>query len=140
MLDINIDLAGNNPMPHSCQSKRRIWLIIVDLPLQSAVNLIPMKRTVEQAIKDALEAMGAGVSGPIEVQVPKDETHGDIASPIAMNLAKEFKKSPRAIAEEIAGHIASRRPETFQRVEVAGPGFLNFSFTEGFLHQGALGI
>ena len=127
-------------MPHSCQSKRRIWLIIVDLPLQSAVNLIPMKRTVEQAIKDALGAMGAGVSGPIEVQVPKDETHGDIASPIAMNLAKEFKKSPRAIAEEIAGHIASRRPETFQRVEVAGPGFLNFSFTEGFLHQGALGI
>ena len=57
-----------------------------------------MKRTVEQAIKDALEAMGAGVPGSIEVQVPKDETHGDLASPVAMGLAKELKKSPRAIA------------------------------------------
>ena len=92
-----------------------------------------MKRSVEIALREALKAIGADASGPIEVQVPKDETHGDIASPIAMSLAKEFKKSPRAIAEEIAGHIASRRPETFQRVEVAGPGFLNFSFTEGFL-------
>ncbi len=99
-----------------------------------------MKRAVEKALRDALSAIGADASGPIEIQIPKDETHGDLASPIAMGLAKELRKSPRAIAEDIAAHISERAADTFTRVEVAGPGFLNFTFSPDFLHKGALGI
>ncbi len=99
-----------------------------------------MKRAVENALREALQAIGAEASGPIEVQVPKDESHGDLASPVAMGLAKVLKKSPRAIAEDIAAHISDQAPGTFAKVEIAGPGFLNFTFTEDFLHQGASSI
>lgn len=99
-----------------------------------------MKPAVENALREALQAIGAEASGPIEVQVPKDETHGELASPVAMGLAKQLKKAPRAIAEEIAAHINKQASGTFALVEVAGPGFLNFTFTPEFLHQGALNI
>ena len=99
-----------------------------------------MKPAVEKALREALQAIGAEASGPIEVQVPKDETHGELASPVAMGLAKQLKKAPRAIAEEIAAHINKQASGTFALVEVAGPGFLNFTFTPGFLQQGALNI
>lgn len=102
-----------------------------------------MKRAVEKALRDALAAIGADApnsAAPIEIQIPKDETHGDLSSPIAMALARELRKSPRAIAEDIAAHINERASDTFTRVEVAGPGFLNFTFTPDFLHKGALGI
>ena len=99
-----------------------------------------MKRAVEKALREALQAIGAEASGPIEVQVPKDETHGELASPVAMGLAKQLKKAPRAIAEEIAAHIRGQAAGTFALVEVAGPGFLNFTFTPEFLQQGALNI
>ncbi len=99
-----------------------------------------MKPAVENALREALQAIGADASGPIEVQVPKDETHGELASPVAMALAKELKRAPRAIAEELAAHINKQASETFAKVEVAGPGFLNFTFTPEFLHQGAASI
>ena len=51
--------------------------------------------------------------------------HGDIASPIALSLAKLAKTSPRKIAEAIANHIQLDESSLIQKVEVAGPGFIN---------------
>ncbi len=63
----------------------------------------------------------------IEIDIPKDAGHGDYASNVAMVLASRAKGKlpPRRIAEIIAKHISSG-DDALARVEVAGPGFMNF--------------
>jgi arginyl-tRNA synthetase len=94
-----------------------------------------MKTTVQKAIVEALEKAGIAADD-VEVQAPKEESHGDLASPVAMGLAGKLKRPPRDIASEIAGHILKNHAETFENVEVAGPGFLNFTFTRNYLYGG----
>ena len=62
---------------------------------------------------------------------PKDEAHGDITTNIAMLLAKSVKKNPRAVAQEIVGKLEVE-PKYISKVEIAGPGFINFRFTDEF--------
>lgn len=50
----------------------------------------------------------------------------------AMKLAKELKKSPRSIAEEIVVHLPK---QYFSSIEIAGAGFINFTFSKEFLSQ-----
>ena len=85
---------------------------------------------VEKRIAVALEALKSNGDLPddldlagIEVQEPRDASHGDVASNAAMVLAKRAKRKPREIAEAIA-HCLEDVSE-FEGVEVAGPGFLN---------------
>ncbi len=59
------------------------------------------------------------------LEIPKDKGHGDFATNIAMVLASLEKKSPRAIAELIANNIQDPGG-IVERVEIAGPGFINF--------------
>ena len=67
----------------------------------------------------------------IEIDIPKDAAHGDYASNVAMVLASRVKGSlpPRKIAAVIAEHI-QESDDVLERVEVAGPGFMNFFIKE----------
>ena len=68
----------------------------------------------------------------IELAIPRERSHGDWTTNIAMILAKAAKQPPRAVAEAIAQHFPLDG-SPFQSVEVAGPGFLNFRYREEFL-------
>ncbi|MDD4569307.1 MAG: arginine--tRNA ligase [Tepidanaerobacteraceae bacterium] len=59
------------------------------------------------------------------IEVPQDKDHGDFAANIAMILAKQAKMSPRKIGECIAERIYTNN-SVVEKVEVAGPGFINF--------------
>ncbi len=59
------------------------------------------------------------------VEVPNHSEHGDFASNIAMLLAKSEKKPPRQIADLLVSRLRNDT-ELFEKVEVAGPGFINF--------------
>ncbi len=60
----------------------------------------------------------------VQIENTRDKTHGDLASNIALALAKPAQRSPRQLAEAIVGALpASSR---VSRVEIAGPGFINF--------------
>lgn len=59
------------------------------------------------------------------VEKPSNKANGDFSSNIAMACAKSFKKAPRAIAQNIADHL-DLSGTVFERMEIAGPGFLNF--------------
>jgi arginyl-tRNA synthetase len=86
---------------------------------------------VRALVEEALREMG--VEGPsVQLERPRDPTHGDLASNVAMTLARTLKRAPREIAEEIASRIP-RGPEGVEAVEVAGPGFLNFRLSTGAL-------
>ncbi len=64
----------------------------------------------------------------INVERTRDSAHGDLASNIALLLAKTAGMKPRDLAQRIADHL----PDSAQvrKVEIAGPGFINFFLTE----------
>ncbi|MDA8083435.1 MAG: arginine--tRNA ligase [Nitrospiraceae bacterium] len=90
-----------------------------------------MKKDTVHAIRTALESLGISPCPPVDIEIPKGESHGDIATTVAMGLARSLKKAPRKIAEELVGAIPDR--SIFESIEIAGPGFINFSFTKDYL-------
>ena len=57
----------------------------------------------------------------------------DLATPVAMSLASILKKPPRTIAEELVGSIKDK--SIFEKIEIAGPGFINFTFSKEHLYS-----
>lgn len=68
----------------------------------------------------------------IILEKPKDKSHGDFAANIAMQLARIAKKAPRQIADEIIENLDQSKA-SIEKVEVAGPGFINFFMKSDFL-------
>lgn len=98
-----------------------------------------MKQDIIYIVQTALDSLNAewGTALPdIDVEVPRDETMGDIATTVAMRLAKLLKKPPRKIAEEIVAEITGQQPGYFENIEIAGPGFINFRFRQEYFHRG----
>jgi len=90
--------------------------------------------TISAAIEKAhasgkLKSSGVAVS----TESPKDTAHGDIASNVALALARTEGKPPRAIGEIIREHI--ELPDAVKEVSVAGPGFLNFRMAPLYWHR-----
>lgn len=65
---------------------------------------------------------------PINIDGTKDKAHGDYASNIAMLLAKEARMPPRQVAQLILDHLPASKD--ISKVEIAGPGFINFFINE----------
>ena len=70
----------------------------------------------------------------IILEKPKDKAHGDFASNIAMQLARIAKKAPRQIAEAIVANLDQSKA-SIEKVEIAGPGFINFFMKNDFLGE-----
>jgi arginyl-tRNA synthetase len=89
-----------------------------------------MKDTIRHLIQQALTRLVAdgvlpeGLTPTIQVENSKDKTHGDFASNIAMMLAKPAAMKPRELAEKLIAALPA--DAQLARVEIAGPGFLNF--------------
>lgn len=64
----------------------------------------------------------------------KSGTHGDISCNAAMMLTKKLKKNPKQIAEEIISNL-DYDEDVVQKIEIAGPGFINFFFTPDYKAQ-----
>jgi arginyl-tRNA synthetase len=82
---------------------------------------------LSQGIETALRAAGLEPPPDLLWEVPREESHGDYATNVAMVLAKSVRRPPRQVAELIVKHLPSL-PQV-ERVEVAGPGFLNIFLT-----------
>lgn len=66
-------------------------------------------------------------------QRPQESSHGDIATPVALQIAKQVGMSPREIAEKLA--VVIEGEEVVQKLEVAGPGYINVWYTpEALIH------
>ena len=95
-----------------------------------------MHRKVEDAIADAVVAAGLAQRDELPkfvVEVPKDKTHGDLATNAAMQLTKLAKRNPRQIAEAIVEHL-DRGAASIESAEIAGPGFINFRLNKSYLY------
>ncbi|HSG08486.1 MAG TPA: arginine--tRNA ligase [Longimicrobiales bacterium] len=86
-----------------------------------------------EAIRSALGSVLADMGAPeatVQLERPRDPSHGDLATNVAMLVAKELRRAPRQIAEEIARRL-DLAAAGVTAVEVAGPGFLNFRLSAG---------
>ena len=68
------------------------------------------------------------------MEIPANKANGDYSSNAAMAGARAFKKAPRMIAESIVNHI-DLTDTVFDRVEIAGPGFLNFFLSQKYYSE-----
>ena len=82
------------------------------------------QEAIQRALEDVLEEMGVQ-GADVRLDQPRDPTHGDLATNVALTIAGSLGLPPRTVAEEIASRLQGRE-ETIEVVEVAGPGFLNF--------------
>ena len=91
---------------------------------------------IRDLVNKALEGLKLGSVDPstssgqgYSVTHPKEESHGDYSVNVAMILAKQLGKNPREVASEIMSKIQElgfKNQELVEKLEVAGPGFINF--------------
>jgi arginyl-tRNA synthetase len=99
-----------------------------------------MKEQLRQAIEASLKkcyedgSLQSGVvPDEIQLEVPKNPEHGDFASNLAMILAKPERKAPRQIAEVLVAELL--RLPMCEKVEIAGPGFINFRLAASYWYD-----
>lgn len=119
-----------------------------------------MEKILREILQDAGFRIQDSGFGDIAIEVPKEEGFGDLSTPVAMGLAKTLKRPPRKIAEDIVNAIKKIPPfapkksplrpfskeklgwvksegeegfEIFEKIDIAGPGFINFTFSKRYL-------
>ena len=75
------------------------------------------------AVKTALHAAALPAPEAVAWEIPREAQHGDYATNVAMTLARPARRPPRQVAEAIVRHLPA--VAAIERVEIAGPGFLN---------------
>ncbi|MGF2618275.1 arginine--tRNA ligase [Rossellomorea vietnamensis] len=68
------------------------------------------------------------------LETPKEKSHGDYSTNMAMQLARIAKKAPRMIADEIAANI-DQGEASIEKIDIAGPGFINFFMKNEYLTE-----
>lgn len=103
---------------------------------QSQNPLALIHEKVQAAIADAVVAAGLVQREELPafvLEVPKDKSHGDLATNAAMQLTKIAKRNPRQIAEAIIENLDSQSA-SIEKAEIAGPGFINFTLSKSYLY------
>lgn len=92
-----------------------------------------MKNTLQMAISKALKEQGI-IKNPMDIiiEIPRERENGDYSSNIAMQLTKELRKNPMEIAQQIIEQI---KEEQIEKIEIKGPGFLNFFVKKEYLFE-----
>jgi arginyl-tRNA synthetase len=96
------------------------------------------KQHIQQLIQTALHAVGQELSIPsalpaFQIEATKDKQHGDFACNIALILAKPLQRKPRDVAELIVRALPAS--PNIAKVEIAGPGFINFFLSNEALYS-----
>ena len=89
-----------------------------------------MKKQIQELLIQRLgqlkaeNLLSSDITLAVQVENARDESHGDFASNVALILAKQAKKNPRELAQQIIDGLPNI--EWLEKVEIAGPGFINF--------------
>jgi arginyl-tRNA synthetase len=98
-----------------------------------------MKQTIEELIRQAVETLkaegiiGLEITPQITIERTRDVQHGDFASNLALILAKPARANPRQLAEKLIAALPQH--EAVLKVELAGPGFINFFINPNAQYQ-----
>jgi arginyl-tRNA synthetase len=81
-----------------------------------------MKESIIENLRAAAQKLGANID-EISLEIPTNPDFGDFSTNLAMTLARDLKKSPMSIAEELLQHF---HDDSISRFEIKAPGFINF--------------
>ena len=95
-----------------------------------------IKKSINKSLKILLQKqeISENPSANFEIETPADRNHGDLSSNVALMNAKIFKMHPRKVAELIVGNLDLENTD-IKKVEIAGPGFINFFLNEKFFSK-----
>ena len=80
---------------------------------------------IKQELSNVLGKLNVDTTVNYVVEIPKDNTNGDYATNIAMQLTRVLRKNPRMIAQEVVD-LFDKEVCDIEKIEIAGPGFINF--------------
>ena len=89
------------------------------------------KQYLREILSSTVLKMGLNWPEKASIEHPKEKKFGDLACNAAMILARETGQNPRKLAETIK-ELVSRNEDLLESIEIAGPGFLNFTFRKKF--------
>jgi len=89
-----------------------------------------------EAIQKALLELTLDLSlDEIQLERPANPDHGDWSTNVALAISKTLNRNPRDLASEIAAALEHQSPTHVEKVEIAGPGFINFKLEDSWLHD-----
>ena len=91
-----------------------------------------LKKALQSAVRQAFDTELETSS--IVIEIPKDKSHGDYSTNVAMQLTRILKNNPRKIAEAIVEAL-DKEAAAVESCEIAGPGFINFKIKNTSLAQ-----
>lgn len=93
-----------------------------------------IKKQIIELIKNAIRDLGIEEKNlpTFSLEHPEIMAHGDLAANVALILARQIKKNPVDMARQIAEIINRKLPAEIKKVEVAGPGFINFYLSDQY--------
>jgi arginyl-tRNA synthetase len=98
-----------------------------------------LSRWLSEGIREVL-GVSTGTEFDFAYEVPREEKFGDLSTAIVLKLAREAKKNPRALADDLLKRLTQSLPKSslagrLARVSVEGPGFINFYFSTQEISQ-----
>jgi arginyl-tRNA synthetase len=107
-----------------------------DEPDTIAVAMPTMRDVLSEAILAVLRDLGVEpTTADVHLERPARREHGDWSTNIALTTAKAVGRQPRQLANELAERLRAHPPQHVERVEVAGPGFINFFLDDRWLYD-----
>ncbi len=95
-----------------------------------------IRDALRASLRSALDAAGLPMpTDGIEVEPARQREHGDWTTNVALQVAGPAGRRPREVAAEIVSRLEATPPDHVERIEVAGPGFVNFHLGIGWLHD-----
>ena len=95
-----------------------------------------IRNALASAVRDALAALAVEpLPERVELERPARKEHGDWSTNVALATAKKAGRNPRELATQLVEHLTADPPAHVERVEIAGPGFVNFHLAPTWLHD-----
>lgn len=131
-LDINSQLISRNEISISAQKiekeREKHEMYILDKTISEIKETIAKK--IFELYKDKIEKIENIPN--FEIEIPTEASHGNLSSNVAMVSARILREAPRKIAEKLLAELEHAGIKYIERVEVAGPGFINFFLSQEF--------
>jgi arginyl-tRNA synthetase len=95
--------------------------------------------SISEQLERIAELLGGSTVSNVTLERPRNAEHGDLATNVALVLAKKVGRQPRAVAQEIIDKL-DLPAAGMRSAEIAGPGFINFRFAAGLLQNSLLDV
>ena len=109
--------------------------------LLPAGSTLVITEVLAQALADSFRELDTEIAATdVQMERPGAREHGDWSSNVALVMSKRLERNPRELATELAKIVESRDFNVIDRIEVAGPGFINFYLSPEGLHDGLIDV